>query len=402
MITEQAERTIRRYFEDEIKAGKRYVYFSQFYSSRDLTVESVGDIFIGVLELSDCEIEDYSETGVKVSIEDTAVFIWKIDEERWLFSYSSSLNRRIRDKLDDLSKKIGWLLDAWIPGDIVNDLFHEHSPEQKSVDIERKWDPYWVYERLGEIPENLQQYYTQNYENFVEQEIEFSLKTPKALVDKTLKEGVREDLLEKSEISESKFTFRSESEPVLQDGGAQAFSTGPESKVTVRQRGLVVHSTGQASATFDLLDEIESRDDNYKKFQSAVPTREFETREDGSLEVKSYSPGGVVRFRFCELNYDQELSIKLSNFFTVGQSDVDIHGTEKYRDELDFFASAYTTYDDGEYEVFFTHEDREPVVYVKPLSAEVSGLIYINQKLKSKIDPRIKIDIEDSFPEVSE
>lgn len=400
MIPAAIKGAVREEFREEIDDGKKNVYFSQFHSSRGLSEETLEEIFGDHLDISGFKISDENDGGYVVRIKGKAVVIWPLANERWLLAYSSSLNRRIRDKLDNLSNKVGWLLDVWIPGDVVNDLFHEYSPEQASVNIERRWDPYWVYERGGEIPDNLQQYYNENYENFVEQEIEFSLKTPKALVDKTLKEGVQEDLLRKSEISESRFTFQSDTQAYSQDGGIQIASAGSESTVTVRQRGLIVHSTGEADATFELLDEVDSRTNYYEKFESAVPTREYSQREDGSLELDSYSPGKVLKFIFTKEGLDRELSIKLSNLLTVGQSDVDIHGTERYRDQLEFFASTYTSYDDGEYEVYCTEESYNATLYLKPVSANTSGVLYIFQKLKEKIDPEIEVEETEFFPQM--
>lgn len=398
MIPTSIKNTVRENFREEIDDGQKNVYFNQLHSSRDLSLESISELFRENLGFTECVIEEHNSDGFVVKLNDSPVFIWSIGEERWLFVYSTSLDRKFRTSINKLGNKVGWLLDVWIPGKTIDELFHEFSPDQESVNIERTWDPYWVYERDGEIPENLQRYYNENYEDFVEQEIELSLKTPKALVDETLSKGVRDDLLEKSETSESKFTFQPTEERILQDGGLQIESGGPQSRVKVKQEGQVVHSTGEASATFELMEEIEDRTTYYEKFESAVPKREYSKREDGSLELEAYSPGKVIKFTFEAEHYNQELSIKLSNFFTVGQSDVEIHGTERHRNKLEFFATAYTTYDEGEYEVYFTEEKSTPVLFVKPLSAETSGVLYLFQKLKEKIDPRIDVELASRFP----
>lgn len=401
MVSNNIQNTIYDEFADEIEDGKRNVYFSQFYSSRDVDVGSIEDIFFKELEYErdDFDISKHDEHGFKLEYKDSPFYIWSLKKERWLFAYSTELDHNLRKKLDKLGDKIGWLLDVWIPGDIVDDLYHKFTPGEDNVNIEREWDPYWIYERGSEIPEELQSYYNNNYERFVEQEIEFSLKTAKSLVDKTLKEGVKEDLLEKSETSESTFTYKPNFE-VAGDGGVNAKIGGPTSRVTVRQRGVVVHSTGEADATFDLIEEIDERTDYYEMFESAIPRRDFEKRDDGSLELHSYSPGRVLRFEFAEKFMDQEASIKLSNLLTVGQSDVDIHGIIEQRDELEFFARVYTSYDEGEYEIYCTSEEHSPILYVKPVSGETSSLVYLYQKLRRKFDPRIEIDFVETIPEM--
>ena len=399
MITSEIKQTVRNNFREEIDDGNRNVYFSQFHSSKNFSEENIEAIFKKHLEKEDIEINSDTNTDrFSVITNSSVIFIWAVSEDRWLFAYSTELNRRLRDDLDDLSSKIGWLLDVWIPGDVVNELFHEFSPGHESVNIERRWDPYWIYERGAEIPQELLSYYNQNYEDFVEQEIEFSLKTPKALVDETLAKGVKEDLLEKSEISESKFTYSPEGPAILNDGGTMVSPDGPSSRVTVRQRGVVVHSTGEAEATFDLLEEVDTRTEYHEKFKSAIPSREYSKREDGSLQLQSYSPGKILKFTFSEKGYNQEASLKLSNILTVGHSDVDLHGTVEKRMELDFFAKTYTSYDDGEFEIFFTEEEFRPVLYIKPVAGKVSGLVYIYQKLREKFDPRIMVESSEEFP----
>jgi len=402
MLDENTRYAVKREFQEELSDGNRNVYFSQFHSSKEFSKTNIFDIFESELDLEDIHIERRSGDCFEVYTGGSLIYIWELPQERWLFVYSTELDRRLRDDLDVLASKIGWLLNVWIPGDIVNDLYDEFTPQQESVSIERKWDPYYIYERGSEIPDSLKEYYNENYEQFVEQEIEFSLKTPKALVNKTLKEGVRDELLEKSEISESRFTFQPSQAALLNDGGVQVGNADFQSRVTIRQRGVVVHSKGEAEATFNLLDEVDSRTEYYEEFDNAIPNRTYSTSEDGSVEITEYSPGKVLKFTFTEKGYNHESSLTLLNLLTVGQSDVDLHGTVEYQNDLEFFTRTLTSYDEGEYEILFTEEDYLPTLYVRPVDGETSGLVYLFQKLKEKFDPRIKVDSCGNLPPLKE
>jgi len=398
---------IKATFREELDDGNRNVYFSQFHSSKEFTEENIASIFESELDRGEFSITQIRSHGLEIEIGGAAIYVWPLSQERWIFVYSTELNRRLRDDLDTLENKVGWLLDVWIPGNVVNELFDEFSPSQESVSIERKWDPYYIYERESEIPEPLQKYYNENYEEFVEQEIEFSLKTPKALVEKTLKQGVRDELLEKSEISESRFTFQPEDPALLNDGGVKAADSSAEaeaeqSRVTVRQRGIIVHSKGKPEATFDLLEEVDSRTEYYETFDSAIPTREYKEYEDGSRELAEYSPGKVLEFKFTDKEYNQQASLTLINILTVGQSDVDLHGTVERQHELDFACRTFTSYDEGEYQIAFTSRDHRPTLYVRPVDGQTSGLVYLFQKLKEKFDPRVELSPVDEVPEFGE
>lgn len=384
------------HFKEEIDSKDRYLYFRNVYSSKELSKENISKIIDEAItgEIS-TPPKQTLEKGLYFEVDDTPVVFWDMGQSEWLLVYSSRLESKNRNKLDNISDRLGWLLDVWVPSDVVDDLYHEFSPDDEKVNIERTWDPYYIYQRTSDIPDSLQNYYNDNINEFVQQEIEFNLKTPQWMVDQALTEGVQEDLLEKSEISKSKFTFRSPEGKIRQDGGIQS---QPKSKVTVKQGGQFVHRSGSVEATFDMMDEVKSKNRVTDEFEGLIPSRGYDEKEEGILDLSSYRQGGVLQVIFKKKEFNEEASIKLSNLLTVGQSDVELHGVIKKREELRFFAESHMSFDDGEYEVLFSGEDSPPFepefdqhacVYIKPISGTTPGLEYLYRKLGEKFDSRI-------------
>lgn len=400
MLTQEMESTIQAYLLSETDDNERgYLYFDFYYSSKELNEENALRLIeetIGDTETSNSGTLE--EDGVIVRIEGAPILFWENKSERWLVCYSSThLSKSNRQKLTDAHKKIGWLLPAQFESKIVDEIYHDYSPKDESVTIERKWDPYWIYERGSEIPENLRGYYRDNIEEFVEKEIEFNVRTPGWLVDTALKEGVQRDLLDKSEISKSRFTYDPNVSPkAASDGGISAESF--RSSVTIRQEGRIVHRSGVPEATFEMMDEMDFRDELFEEFSAIIPEITRSKRDNGIVEFDSYRPGGELSVIFKKKEFNEEASIKLSNLLTVGQDDVDLHGVVQWRDELEFLAEAYTPFDDGEYRVLFTSTETEPGVerptlHISPRSATTAGLVYLFRKLKEKFDPRIDYEI---------
>jgi len=365
--------------------------------SKESTVEFLKSS-LGTVEIS--KHNSIQGDGHLIRIGDAPILFWELDNQKWFVVYSSDgLSQNNRNKLSKAHKKVGWILPAQLESDVVDDLYQDFSREEESVNIERRWDPYWIYERGSEIPENLRDYYQENIEEFVEKEIEFNVKTPGWLVDAAFKQGVKEDLLNKSEISQSRFTYDpNKSSSTVSDGGIAA-DEDFQSSVTIRQRGEVVHRSGVPEATFTLLDEVEIRDSLFDELLEIVPERETHRRENGIVDTTHFRPGGELHITFKEKDFDQGASITLSNLLTVGQDDVKIHGVIQWRDELEFLAETYTPFDEGEYRILFTSgenadgEERASL-HIRPRSATAAGLVYIFQKLKEKFDPRVEYEIE--------
>jgi len=406
MIDQEIIESIRAYFTEDGEI-ENFLYFEQFNSSKSLSKERVRTIFEDYLgiEITD-PLGSVQREGVKLRIGDSPVIIWSIAQDRWLVVYDSSIDRSLRDKLSSLDNRVGWLLDVWVPSETVDRLYKEFSPEDESVTIERTWDPYYIYQNDSEIPENLRNYYADNLTEFVEQEIEFNLKTPQFMVDKALDEGVEEDLIEKSEISKSRFTYSPEDDGIRQDGAIQS-PAGESSKVTVRNGGQVVHRSGSLTATQDLMTEIDSGTHLYDEFEEVIPELEREEFESGIVDTIYHNEGGVLKVTFEEKKFNEEASIKLSNLLTIGQNDVDLHGVVKRRGELWFYASTHMAYDEGEYDILFTNEaaseggtqsPNKPAVYIKPVNATTSGLVYLYRKLNEKFDSRTSYYLEDKLP----
>ncbi|WP_415382955.1 hypothetical protein [Halosimplex sp. TS25] len=399
MLDQDIKSAIRTYLVDQGDTG--YLYFDFYFSSKrlseDLTVEFLKSS-LGTVDIS--KHNSIQGDGHLIRIGDAPILFWELDNQKWFVVYSSTgLSQANRNKLSKAHKKVGWILPAQLESDVVDNLYQEFSREEESVNIERRWDPYWVYERGSEIPESLRDYYKENIEEFVEKEIEFNVKTPGWLVDTAFKQGVKEDLLNKSEISQSRFTYDPDkSSSTVSDGGVSA-DEDFQSSVTIRQRGEVVHRSGVPEATFTLLDEVEIRDSLFDELAEIVPERETHRRENGIVDTTHFNPGGELHITFKEKDFDQEASITLSNLLTVGQDDVKIHGVIQWRDELEFLAETYTPFDEGEYRILFTSVedddgDERASLHIRPRSATAAGLVYVFQKLKEKFDPRVEYEIE--------
>ena len=406
MINQEIIESIEAYFTDSDGEIDSYLYFEQYNSSKDITKERVRSVFEQHLgeELSE-PLGEVQPGGVLVHVNDSPIIVWSIAQDRWLVVYDSSIDRPLRDKISSLDGRVGWLLDVWVPSEIVDRLYKEFSPEDESVTIERTWDPYYIYQSDSDIPENLRNYYSDNLNEFVEQEIEFNLKTPQFMVDKALDEGVEEDLIEKSEISKSRFTYSPEDDGIRQDGSVQS-PAGESSKVTVRNGGQVVHRSGSLTATQDLMTEIDSGTHLYDEFEEVIPDIEHEKYESGIVDTIYRDEGGVLKVTFEEKEFDEEASIKLSNLLTIGQNDVDLHGVIKRRGDLWFYASTHMAYDEGEYEILFSKDvtsegdvqSDKATVYIKPVNSTTSGLVYLYRKLNEKFDSRTSYSFEEQLP----
>lgn len=407
MINQEIINSISAYFTDENGEIENNLYLEQYNSSKDLSKERVKAVFeqhLGI-ELSD-PLGEVQPDGVLLHVDDSPITVWSIAQDRWLIVYDSSIDRSRRNRISSLENRVGWLLDVWVPSSIVDNLYKEFSPEDESVTIERTWDPYYIYQNDSDIPENLRNYYADNLTEFVEQEIEFNLKTPQFMVDKALDEGVEEELIEKSEISKSRFTYSPEDDGIRQDGAIQS-PAGKSSKVTVRNGGQVVHRSGSLAATQDLMTEIDSGTHLYDEFEEVIPDIGHEKYESGIVDTVYRDEGGVLKVTFEEKEFNEEASIKLSNLLTTGQKDVDLHGVIKRRGDLWFYASTHMAYDEGEYEILFTDEvtsrdgaqsSNKATVYIKPINATTSGLVYLYRKLNEKYDSRTSFSLEEQLP----
>lgn len=410
MITPAIRDTIRSYLQEDFEEPRKNVYFEQYHSSKELTENRISKLVTKLVadnEMIISSTKSLDGNGIELRVESEPILFWELPNDRWLIVYSTALKKSYRKKLSDLDSRIGWLLESWFPSEIVDDIFHEYSPEDKSVNIERKWDPYHIYKSTSEIPENLQSYYEDNLRDFVEQEIEFNLKTPQWMVDDALEEGIEQELLNKSEITETRFTYSGERR-LLQDGGTAAES--PNSTVTLRKSGQTVHNKGQPDATMDLLEELDRRNTIEEELEKVLPKQELEVvdEESGIRKISDYRPAKVLKVSFTHREYDESASITLRNLLTVGHNDVDLHGNILEESDLWFYAKTHTVYDSGEYEVLFLDDDEianyqsdlnpRAAVYIKPNSGTEPSLKYILRKLLEKFDPRAEYKVIDDFP----
>lgn len=395
-MNEDLRDNVYAYFENDINEN-RNIYFKKFKSSKEFKEENVTKILEGLGDICKEDLNTIHESGFEVRKEQSPIILWKIEESIWLIVYSSSLSQSTRKSIDKLSNKVGWILDEYFDNDTIDKLYNEFSPDNDSVNIERKWDPYWLYQNSSDIPDEFLEYYQDNIRKFVEQEIEFNLKTPKWLVDDTLEQRVDGELLEKSDISKTRFTFLSQRSDIRQDGGVQV--DPPESGVTVRQEGQIVHRRGDPDATFEMIDIIDDEESPEVPFESIFDETEYDKYESGIIDIKNHGKNRLLKLLFPKKDFDKESSITLSNLFTVGQSDVDLHGVIKGRDGLEFLSETYTAYDNGKYEIFLTGEQGNPCLYIQPISGTPESLEYIYKKISQKFDSRIDATITDDVIE---
>lgn len=398
MLPDGIKQTIHAYLRDEFE-DNRHIYFNQYFSSKNLKSDTLEEVVEEIHGRNSHSFGDLEADGKFVRVNESPILFWQLPKERWLIVFSSKQPQSLRRRIQKLDNYIGWLQEYWIKSDVVDDLYTEFSPDDESVNVERKWDPYHIYQRESEIPQELEQYYNDHIEEFVEKGIEFNIRTPSWMVEDALSQGLQDQLLNKSEISKSRFTYRPESTSLLaSDGGDEDEEV--EAGVTVRRGGEVVHRSGHPDATFGLIERIENEQDIYSEFDSIVPDSEFESVDDGRMQPVSYEPGKHLRVRFDERQFDENASLTLSNLLTVGQNDVDIHGVILERDELEFVAKAYTAYDGGEFEVHFEEgKFGNATLLIKPISGTTSGLVYFYHKLGEKFDPRISYTIENQSEE---
>jgi hypothetical protein len=378
MAPEQINNLIETYYSEETRKNG-YIYIYNYFSSKSLSEANVSKILQEVLDADIKTINEEDKTEVLEILEENVV-IHEIDEERWILIYDSSLPSGIRKKLSTLSQRIGWLLEGWARGEVIDDLYREYAPDDEKVRIKKEWDPYWVYDKGSEIPTELQAYFDENSDKFEEREVEFSIKTPKKMLGEVLNSSIEEELREKSETSQSKFEF------VLPNPGV--------ANLTLTRHGGVTHRSGNTKATVKAFGRIDEDIRSLRQeFEPIIPEKDYKSFESGIKRVSSYSPSKVLKLRFEERRFDEESSITLSNLLTVGQNDVELYGTILWREDKEFVAETRISYDGSEYEIYFTSEDSRPVLYIEPVSGTVSGLIYLFKKLKEKFDPRIERDI---------
>lgn len=409
LISNQIKETIESYFEEDIQDSDRNIYFNIFYVNKDFSNQNLNEIAQHITKTNHSVTISESDDFKIIRVNETPILWKELSQDRWLVVYTSSINRRIRDKISGISNKYAWIEDYWIESGIIDEIYHEYSPDDESVNIERNWDPYWIYQQTSEIPDHLSDYYRENIDEFVEQEIEFNLKTPKWMVDEALEEGVQQELLEKSEISKTRFVFESSSEQVAHDGGHGAATV--QSNVTVRQGGQVVHRTGQQEASYRLLDQIDSKSKLYESLESVTGDKEFKKQDSGILTPQYGEQSGVLRMEFVAKGFNEESNIKLSNLLTVGHSDVNIRGEIKGRGELWFYCGSTLLYDGEDFQAIFAGTDDEgdtvltpdgdnanATLFIKSNGLSTSGLLYLYRKLSEKFDPRIEVDTSDELP----
>jgi hypothetical protein len=379
MEQERLEQIVSEHFDEEVD-DNRNIYFQTYYSHKPIDNIDFVEFFSDQLEVEDVTHVESNGDTVVVEIGGHRLVVLSLPYDNWLVLYSSALSDSNRYSLRRLSNNIGWLMDAWVPGETVEDLYQKYADEQDKVRIKRRWDPYYLYQNYSKVPAELQEYFEEHLDQFEEQETEFSLKTPRRMVDDVLDTRLTEDFIERSEVAESRFDVH--------------LSNPGDAAVTVGQGGSVIHRSGEPHATAKVVNEIQQENERlHQEFREIIPTREYEETSGGMVGLSHYEPPKVLKLTFPQQPYNEEASIKLSNLLTVGQSDAELHGYVSSRDELEFRCRTYITFDQSEYEISFRANRHHPTLYIRPVDATVDGVIYLYHTLKRKFDTQIDHEI---------
>jgi hypothetical protein len=379
MTLEHVEQTVDDHFGDEIDEG-RNIYFQIYYSNKSVDSVDFIEILSRELRTEEVDILESNDGQVVIQIENQPVVVLELSYGNWLFIFTSVLSNAKRRNLRQLSNRIGWLMEAWVPSDTVEDLYKKYADEREKVRIKRRWDPYYLYQNYSNVPSEMQQYYEENLDDFEEQKTEFSLKTPRRMVDEVIDRRLKDDFIQRSEVAESRFNVH--------------LSNPGDAAVTVDQNGSVIHRSGTPNATIKVLTHVQEENERlHSEFSEVVPEREYQKTEAGMVSLESYQPPKILRLTFADKAYNEEASIKLSNLLTVGQNDADFHGFISSRDGLEFRCRTYVVFDQSEYEILFTEFQHHPTLYIRPVEATVDGIIYLYHKVREKFDTRVERDI---------
>lgn len=401
MLPNPVKRKIDDVFENALNEKRRRIYFDKYHSGRDLNDLSLVDEFKDELNEDSLEsvLIDIDDTKI-LKINNEPVLFYTGQKEKWIVIFSSRIEEPVRGKVRDLASIKGWLIEAWIPGNTLDDIYREYSPVDENISLKRSWDPYYLYKRKSKIPEEYRQYFSEHPREFSQQNVEVDITTPKWRLDETIDNAMTDFLENKSETERSEFTMEAESTTGFSsDGGA--VSKG-QSSVRVKESGKVTHQSGDIGATLTLVDETEERTrDLYERFEDVTATYQYEEFEDGTITLANYNRGQNLLFKIPEF-FTKDISIKLSNFLTVGQKDVDLYGIVSSRNKKEFTTITEIPYNRDEYKISVTgiRDDEETAVYIRPSQGSTTGLVYLYHKLQQKFDPNIEVEKIESIPTI--
>lgn len=402
MIHGEVKRLTESLFGGDENHPRRNVYFDRHFSSRNLEdIDIVSELSIAWPDLDVNLGERHKENLFEILLSGQPVLFWdRENDSSWFIIYSSELNKPARNKLQNIADIKGWLIEAWIPGEEIDALYKKYSKEEENVNIRRTWKPYHLYKRDSKVPEEFREYYAEHRREFVEQDIEIDIKTPKWMMDDAISQTMTESLEEKSGTSKTEFTMEAEPSPGGISDGGTAVQQPTTSGVTVRENARITHRSGDLGVTMSLVDESTNpTDELFQEFEDVCGDTSFQRYDDGRVLISNFQAPTIPKFTFSEIDFDEESSIKLSNFLTVGQKDVDLYGIIIERSEKAFLAETYLPFSNDRYKVIFDEYDGSPTLFVRPTSGSKDGLIYLYRKLKEKIHPEIDRDYVDEFPD---
>lgn len=401
MLSSSVKREISSLFQEALEEDRRRLYFHKYHTGRSLESISLveefeGELNEGSIEQSSTELDDAD----LILVDGKPVLVIAHRESSWFIVFSSQIEDPARRQLSNLSRIKGWLIEAWIPGSTLDDIYNEYSPDGESISLKRSWDPYYLYRRESKVPQEYKKYFSEHPREFSQQNVEVEITTPKWRLEETMNNALTDFLEEKSETERSDFTMEAPPETGLSSDGG--ISSKTRSSVSVKETGRVTHQSGDIGATFKLVDETAERSQwVYELFEGLSATYSHDRNEDGSLSLVNYTRPRSVLFAIPEA-FTREISIKLSNFLTVGQKDVDLYGVVANRNGKEFTTETHIPFNNDEYDITVTgmRDEEETAIYVRPTEGSTAGLVYFYHKLLQKFDPNIEVDEVDEVPRI--
>lgn len=401
MLPSSVKREISRLFQEALEEDRRRLYFHKYHTGRSLKSISLIKEFEG--KLGEESIEQNStelDNADLIQVDDKPVLVIAPRESSWFVVFSSQIEDPVRRKLGNLASIKGWLIEAWIPGSTLDDIYNEYSPDGESISLKRSWDPYYLYQRNSKVPQEYKKYFSEHPREFSQQNVEVEITTPKWRLEETMNNALTDFLEEKSETERSDFIMEAPPETGMSSDGGVVSNT--RSSVRVKESGKVTHQSGDIGATFKLVDETAERSQwVYDQFEGLSATYSHTRNQDGSMSLVNYSRPESIRFSIPEA-FTREISIKLSNFLTVGQKDVDLYGIVANRSGKKFTTETHIPFNNDEYDITVTgiRNDEETAIYVRPTEGSTAGLVYFYHKLLQKFDPNIEVEEVDEVPRI--
>ena len=124
MLSNSVKREIQDLFKEALEEKRRRIYFDKYHAGQSLKSISLVEEFEGKLEEESInQGQTNLPNGDIIKLNSEPVLFLSHRDEAWIVVYSSRLEEKVRNKLGDLASIKGWLIEAWIPGDILDNIY---------------------------------------------------------------------------------------------------------------------------------------------------------------------------------------------------------------------------------------------------------------------------------------